>query len=40
MHYRILSLGVAGQRPTIWWQPLIEELRELNYVEGRNLVSA
>ncbi len=37
-HVGILSLGAAGQRPGIWWQPFIEELRELNYVEGRNLV--
>jgi putative ABC transport system substrate-binding protein len=34
----ILSLGAASPRPTSVWQPLIEELRELNYVEGRNLV--
>ena len=37
-HVGILSLGVSGQRPGIWWQPFIEELRQLNYVEGRNLV--
>ena len=34
----ILTLGPAGPRPSIWWQPFIAELRELNYVEGRNLV--
>ena len=34
----ILTLGPAGQRPGTWWQPLIAELRELNYVEGHNLV--
>ncbi len=34
----IVSLGAAGARGTIWWQPFIEELRALNYVQGRNLV--
>ena len=34
----IVTLGVASPRPTIWWQPFVEELRELNYVQGRNLV--
>jgi putative tryptophan/tyrosine transport system substrate-binding protein len=34
----ILTLGPAGPRPSIWWQPFIAELGELNYVEGRNLV--
>jgi len=34
----ILSLGMAGQRPSIWWQPFLTELRELKYVEGQNLV--
>ncbi len=34
----ILSLGPAGPRPSIWWQPFIAELRELSYVEGQNLV--
>ena len=34
----ILTLGPAGPRPSIWWQPFIAELRELNYIEGRNLV--
>jgi putative ABC transport system substrate-binding protein len=34
----ILTLGPAGPQPSIWWQPFIAELRELHYVEGRNLV--
>src|SRR5947199_9776092 len=34
----ILTLGPGGQRPGTWWQPLIAELRELNYVEGHSLV--
>ncbi len=34
----ILTLGPAGQHPAPWWQPFLAELRELNYVEGRNLV--
>ena len=34
----ILTLGPAGPRPSTWWQPFIVALRELNYVEGRNLV--
>src|SRR5262245_55579604 len=34
----ILSLGVAGPRASPWWQPFIDELHELNYVEGRNLL--
>ena len=34
----ILTLGSAGPRPSTWWQPFILELRNLNYVEGRNLV--
>lgn len=33
----ILTLGPTGPRPNVWWQPFIAELRELNYVEGRNL---
>ena len=36
----ILTLGPAGPRPSAWRQPFIEELRKLNYVEGRNLVLA
>src|SRR5712691_2507702 len=34
----ILTLGPAGPRPSIWWQPFLAELRDLHYVEGRNLV--
>jgi len=34
----ILSLGVAGPQPSPYWQVFIEELRELNYVAGRNLL--
>jgi hypothetical protein len=34
----ILTLGPAEARPAAWWQPFLAELRELNYVEGRNLV--
>ena len=34
----ILTLGPAGPRPTPWWGPFLEELRKLNYDEGRNLV--
>ncbi len=34
----ILSLGVAGPRGSPWWQPFIDELHELNYVEGGNLL--
>jgi len=37
-HVGILSLGASVQGPGLWWRPFIEELRELNYVEGRNLV--
>jgi putative ABC transport system substrate-binding protein len=33
----ILSLGVVGPRASPWWQPFIDELHELNYVEGSNL---
>jgi putative tryptophan/tyrosine transport system substrate-binding protein len=33
----ILTLGPAGPGPSGWWQPFIAELRQLNYVEGRNL---
>src|SRR5262245_10236479 len=38
--YRVamLTLGPAGPRPSTWWRPFFDELRELNYVEGRNLV--
>jgi putative tryptophan/tyrosine transport system substrate-binding protein len=34
----ILSLGGAGPRASPWWQPFIDELHELNYVEGGNLL--
>jgi putative ABC transport system substrate-binding protein len=34
----ILSLGVAGPRASPWWQPFIDELHELNFVEGGNLL--
>ena len=34
----ILTLGVTGPRATHWWQPFIDELRELHYVEGNNLL--
>jgi hypothetical protein len=34
----ILSLGVAGPRGSPWWQPFIDELHELNYVQGSNLL--
>ena len=34
----ILSLGGAGLRASPWWQPFIDELHELNYVEGGNLI--
>jgi putative tryptophan/tyrosine transport system substrate-binding protein len=34
----ILSLGAAGPRASPWWQPFIDELHELNYVEGGNLL--
>jgi len=34
----ILTLGPAGPRPSAWWGPFSEELRKLNYDEGRNLV--
>lgn len=34
----ILSLGFAGPRGSPWWQPFIDELHELNYVEGGNLL--
>ena len=34
----ILTLAAAGQDPTAYWQPFIDELRELNYVPGRNVV--
>jgi putative ABC transport system substrate-binding protein len=34
----ILTLGLAGPRPSVWWEPFIAELRELGYVEGGNLV--
>jgi ABC-type uncharacterized transport system substrate-binding protein len=34
----ILSLGVAGPRASTWWQPFIDELHKLNYVEGVNLL--
>src|SRR5262245_32442114 len=33
----ILTLGPAGSRPSLWWQPFIDGMRELNYVEGRTL---
>jgi putative ABC transport system substrate-binding protein len=33
----IVSLGPAGPRGDPWWQPFIDELHELNYVQGRNL---
>jgi ABC-type uncharacterized transport system substrate-binding protein len=36
----ILTLGPAASRPSVWWQPFIDGLRELNYVEGRTLVIA
>ena len=34
----ILTLGPAGPRPSSWWDPFIAELRDLNYVESRNLM--
>jgi putative ABC transport system substrate-binding protein len=34
----ILTLAAAAQGPTAYWQPFIDELRELNYVPGRNVV--
>ena len=34
----ILSLGFASPRPPRDWLPFVDELRALNYVEGRNLV--
>src|SRR5437867_9185534 len=34
----ILTLGPAASRPSVWWQAFLDELRELNYVEGHNLV--
>src|SRR5262245_4522290 len=36
----ILSLGAMmpqDLRGTTWWRPFLEELRELSYVQGRNL---
>jgi len=37
-HVGILTLGPAGSRPSIWWQPFFAELHELRYVEGENLI--
>ena len=34
----ILSLGVAHPGASPWWQPFIDELHKLNYVEGANLL--
>jgi len=36
----ILTLGPAGSHPSVWWQPFIDGLRELNYVEGHTLAIA
>src|SRR5512145_960822 len=38
--YRIglLDIGDAGSTETDSWAPFLEAMRELNYVEGRNLV--
>jgi len=33
-----LSLGFRDPAQPDWWSPFIEALRELNYVEGRNLL--
>jgi len=33
----ILTLGEESAGPTIWWQPLLEELHALDYDQGRNL---
>jgi putative ABC transport system substrate-binding protein len=37
-HVGILSLGAAGPRASPWWQPFFDELHELGYVEGGNLL--
>jgi putative ABC transport system substrate-binding protein len=34
----ILTLGTLGPAHFDWWRPFLDALRELNYVEGRNLV--
>lgn len=38
--YRVgtLSLGTLDPTQPDWWQPFLDAMRELNYVEGRNLV--
>jgi putative tryptophan/tyrosine transport system substrate-binding protein len=33
----ILSLGFQDSGP-VWWEVFLEAMRELNYVQGRNLV--
>jgi putative ABC transport system substrate-binding protein len=35
----LLGIGSPGEdQATTWWQPFLDAMRELNYVEGRNLV--
>jgi ABC-type uncharacterized transport system substrate-binding protein len=35
----LLSIGSPGEDlSTTWWQPFLDAMRELNYLEGRNLV--
>ncbi len=33
----ILSVGFLDQESPDWWKPFVDAMRELNYVEGRNL---
>jgi hypothetical protein len=35
-----LTNGPGGLRSSVWWQPFIDELWELDYVEARTLVIA